>query len=505
MSKSPVIAPTDAYSALLTRMRELRVADSIEQILDWDSETYMPRGAAAHRGEQAALIAGVAHERRTSDELGALLERAARETGGDPVRETNVREMRRVHERAVKLPTALVQEIARSTTVAKEAWSRARADRSFSAFAPHLQQILDLKRQVAERVGWDSEPYDALMDEFEPQARAADVQRVFDELKRELVPLVQALTSAKRQPDLALLSRPAAVEGQQRFNRLVSEAMGFDFTAGRLDISTHPFCTGITTRDVRLTTRYNERYMPQSLFGVMHEVGHGLYEQGFLAEHEFTPMAAAVSLGIHESQSRMWENMVGRSAAFWRHFYPRLQAEFDSYRDVPESAWVFAINNVRPSLIRVEADEVTYGLHIMLRFEIERRMIAGKLAVADIPQAWNEGVRSLLGITPPDDAAGCLQDIHWSLGIFGYFPTYQLGNLYAAQLYAAAERAMPDLEAKIAAGQMRPLLDWLRTNVHHHGRRYRAHELVKVVSGSELSPRPFLDYLNGKYRALYGV
>jgi carboxypeptidase Taq len=262
---------------------------------------------------------------------------------------------------------------------------------------------------------------------------------------------------------------------------------------------------GLTPRDVRLTTRYDERFIPAALFGTMHEAGHGLYEQGLDPAHVYTPMAAAVSLGIHESQSRMWENVVGRSRPFWQHYYPLLQLEFSSLKDVPLEAWYFAINAVRPSFIRVEADEVTYNLHIMLRFDLERRLIGGKLPVRDVPAAWNDGMKSLLGITPPTDAEGCLQDIHWSMGIFGYFPTYALGNLYAAQFFAQAQRDIPQLDARIARGELRPLREWLRARIHRHGQRYRAGELVQVVTGRPLSPQPFLEYLNAKFRPLYGI
>lgn len=496
---------TAAYETFLQRVRDIQLGGSIEAVLDWDSETYMPKRAAAHRAEQIALIAGITHERRTSEEFGKLLAAAERETNGDAAHATNVREMRRAFDRAVKLPTSLVKDIARAVTLGKEAWQEARKESNFAKFAPSLERLLDLKRRVADYVGWTTEPYDALMDEYEPAAKSADVQVVFDKLKSELVPLVAAIANAPRKPDLGILHREAPKAAQDAFNRKIAAAMGFDFDSGRLDISAHPFCSGFTMSDVRITTRYDEKYMPQSLFGVMHEAGHALYEQGFNPQHAFTPMASAVSLGIHESQSRMWENTVGRSLAFWKHFFPALQEAFPSMADVALDAWVFAINNVRPSLIRVEADEVTYGLHIMLRFNLERKLMANKLAVKDVPDAWNDGMKSLLGITPPNDAQGCLQDIHWAMGIYGYFPTYQLGNLYAAQFYEAARKALPDLDERIARGDLQSLLKWLRENIHQHGQRYRAGELVRVVTGRDLSHQPFIDYLNAKYRPLYGI
>jgi carboxypeptidase Taq len=497
--------PSTAYDQFIRRVKEIQTAGSIEALLDWDQETYMPPKGAEARAAQLALVAGIGHEKMIGGDFARLLEQVERENDGDPVVATNVREVRRVFDRKVKLPTALVEEIARTTTLAKGAWTQARAESNFARFAPHLEKLLDLKRQVAERIGYTTEPYDALLDEFEPGARVADVQRVFEEIKRELVPLVQAIKSAPQQPDAAILTRPCPVAQQTAFGLRVAEAMGFDFAAGRLDTTTHPFCSGFSPLDVRITTRYDERYLPMSLFGIMHEAGHALYEQGLDPAHAWTPRGAAVSLGIHESQSRTWENLVGRGRPFWQHWFPKLQAEFPALQDVKLDDWYFAINTVRPSLIRVEADEVTYNLHIMLRLDVERRLLTGELKVSDVPAAWNEGSRALFGILPPDDAHGCLQDIHWSLGIFGYFPTYALGNLYAAQFFAAAQQAMPDLNATIARGDLRPLREWLRANIHCHGQRYRATELVKVVTGRPLSPAPFIAYLNAKYRPLYGL
>jgi carboxypeptidase Taq len=494
------------YETFVGKVREINTFRAVESLLDWDQETFVPRRAAAHRAGQLALIAGFAHERLTSDELGNLLGALERDAqGGDPVRATNVRELRRQFDRAVKIPTKLVQEIAMASSLAKEAWAKARKASKFADFAPHLQKLLELRRQVADHVGWKSEPYDALMDEFEPGAKAADVQAVFDQVKAEVVPLVAAIKTAPQQPRREVLTRHCPQAQQAAFNRRLAEAMGFDFEAGRIDISTHPFCSGQTPTDVRMTTRYDEKYAPMSLFGTMHETGHGLYEQGLPVEHTGTPMANAVSLGIHESQSRLWENQIGRSRPFWEHFFPLLQREFPAMADVTLDDWHFAINTVAPSFIRVEADEVTYNLHIMLRFEIEREMIGGKLAVKDVPARWNALMQQYFGLTPPNDAEGCLQDIHWSMGAFGYFPTYALGNLYAAQFCETARKALPDLDGQLRRGDMRPLLGWLRTNIHQHGMRYRAAELVQVVTGRPLSHQPFVDYLKGKFRPLYGL
>ncbi len=497
--------PSKTYQKLIERVKEVQIATSLEGLLDWDQETCMPAKATETRAAQMAFAAGVGHERLIDKKFGRLLEQAEQEVDSDPVIATNVREVRRVYDRKIKLPTKLVQEIASATALAKEAWVKARTDANFPHFAPHLEKLLDLKRQVAEQVGYTTEPFDALMDEFEPGARAAEVQKVFDAVKAELVPLVQAIKTAPRQPDTSLLERECPQPKQEQFGRWVAQQMGYDFQAGRLDISAHPFCTGLSPRDVRITTRYDEHYLPMSLFGIMHEAGHALYEQGLDPAHAFTPAGQSVSLGVHESQSRLWENFVGRSRPFWQHYLAPLKAAFPALADVALDDWYFAINTVRPSFIRVEADEVTYGLHIMLRFDLERRMVAGKIKVSDVPAAWNDAMQRLLGITPKSDADGCLQDIHWSLGIFGYFPTYALGNLYAAQFFEAAHQALPDLDERLARGELQPLRDWLREKIHRHGQRYRAGELVQVVTGQPLSPTAFINYLNRKFRPLYGV
>ncbi len=493
------------YERLVAQLKEYATINQVAGLLSWDQETYMPDKAAEDRANQLAYLAGLAHEKLTRDELGRTLETLAAEASEDPVIATNVRETKRERDRAVKLPNQLVKDLAKATTLGQEAWTEARKDSDFSQFEPHLNKLLDLKREVADRIGWDVEPYDALLDDYEPGATAREIEELFGGLKKSLVPLVAAFRDAAKQPDLEILKRSCPPAQQAAFNRRVVESMGFDFAAGRIDVSTHPFCSGSTPNDVRLTTRYDEHYFPTSLFGCMHEAGHGLYEQGLLVEHAGTPMGSSVSLGIHESQSRLWENQVGRSRPFWECWYGTFQETFASLKDVALDDFHFAINNVRPSFIRVEADEVTYGLHIMLRFMIEREMISGKLATSAIPARWNELFTELFGITPPNDAQGCLQDIHWSFAAFGYFPTYQLGNLYAAQIFDAAQRALPDLEEQIRRGELRPLREWLRENVHQYGMRYRAKELIEHVTGAPPSPQPFIDYVERKFKPLYGV
>lgn len=497
--------PSPTYDRFVDHVRSCGILHTIASLLDWDQETYMPPAGAAHRAAQMSVIAGITHERFASDETGRMLEALERDGVEDGVARANVRETRRNYDRAVKLPTTLVREIASATTIAKEAWGKARRDSDFNTFAPHLEKLLDLKRQVAERIGYTTEPYDALMDEYEPGAKAAEVQQVFDALRPELVRLVHAIRDAKRQPDTTVLKRRCPVPEQQEFCHELAASIGFSFEAGRIDTTKHPFCSGFHPSDVRLTCRYDENYLPMSIFGMLHEAGHGLYEQGLDPAQAGLPAGAAASLGIHESQSRMWENFVGRSRAFWEFFLPRMQTRFPTTADISLDAWHFAVNHVSPSLIRVEADEVTYPLHIMLRFDLERQMLSGRLSVRDVPQAWNEAMRATVGVTPESDANGCLQDIHWSLGIFGYFPTYALGNLYAAQFYDRAKAELGDLDANYRRGQFAPLREWLRERIHIRGQQLRPRELVKTVTGEDLSHAPFVAYLNAKFRPLYGL
>lgn len=491
------------YESFLALVKESNLLSSIEALLDWDTETYMPPNGLSARAEELSLVAALAHQRRTDPRVGELLGKLVGKVD-DPAQAANVREVRRTYDRAVKIPEDLVRRIAKASTLAKDAWGKARADNDFPKFAPHLSELLDLKRQMADRIGWKAERYDALLDEYEPGMSTAEVGRVFDSLRGPLSAFVKQVAAAKKKPDASILHRHFPREAQEKFARRMAEVIGFDFSSGRLDVSKHPFCSGTSPGDVRLTTRYNEDFFSPSVFGVLHEAGHGLYEQGLPAEHMFTPMGQAVSLGIHESQSRLWENFVGRSRPFWERFFSEAQAAFpESLPDVSLDAFYSAMNTVAPSLIRVEADEVTYNLHIILRFEMERALLDGRIEVRGVPDAWNAKMKELLGITPPTNREGCLQDIHWSMGAFGYFPTYALGNLYAAQFFAAANRAIPDLGQRIARAEFKPLLDWLRENIHRHGQLYRASELVKRVTGAPLSVEPFLQYIRGKFGAVY--
>jgi carboxypeptidase Taq len=502
----------DAYAELVRRAKELGVLNSCAAVLGWDQQTYMPTHGVGLRGDQLAFLAGLAHAKATDPKVGELL---AAVEGSDLVADpesdaaANVRELRRGYDRSTKLPTALVEELARVTTAAQQAWQQAKAANDFPAFRPHLEKVVALKRQEAQAVGYADHPYNALLDEYEPGATVAEVREVFAGLTRDLVPLIRAIGASGKKPDRSVLERDYPVERQKVFAEAAAAAFGFDFAAGRLDTTAHPFCSGVGPGDCRITTRYNPRFFSEAFFGVLHETGHALYEQNLPAEHFGTPLGAACSLGIHESQSRLWENQVGRGRAFWGHFFPRLRQTFPTaLAGVEFDRFYFAVNEVRPSLIRVEADEATYNLHVALRFELELGLVSGDLAVADLPGAWNERFKALLGLDVPDDTRGCLQDIHWSFGGIGYFPTYTLGNLYAAQLMSAARRALGGTDATDAdfsRGEFGRLKSWLTENIHRHGQRFRAGELCRRATGEPLSARPFVSYLNEKFGPLYGV
>lgn len=498
------------YQELLKLLREAAVLNSCASLLGWDEQTYLPQAGSAHRAEQLALLAGLTHERSTAPRIGEVLAELEQSGSlGDPesAMAVNIREARHSYDRATKLPRKLVEELSRTTTLAQSAWVAARKKSSFAEFQPWLERMVGLKREQAEALGYSGGvPYDALLDEFEPGASSTEIAAAFAPLREELVPLVAAIQQSSRRPKVELLTQRFRIEAQKEFAESAAKAIGFDFEAGRLDIAAHPFCSSMGPGDCRLTTRYNEHHFPGAFFGVMHEAGHGLYEQGVDPAAFGSPMGDAVSLGIHESQSRLWENFVGRSRAFWQHFFGAAQQAFpEALTEVSLDDWYAAINDVRPSFIRVEADEVTYNLHIMLRFDLEQPLISGDLQPADVPGVWNEKFSSYFGLTPPDAAHGCLQDIHWSAGLFGYFPTYALGNMYAAQFFEAAQRDLGDLSAQFARGEFRPLLDWLRKNIHSRGKQLRAGQLVQRVTGQPLSHRALLAHLHRKCDALYGL
>lgn len=501
-------SPEQAYAELTERLQSTALLESCASVLGWDEQTYMPPGGAGHRANQLSLLAGMCHERATAPAIGDLLaevEASPLATPADSAAAANIREARRDYDRSTKLPRRLVEELSHTCTLAQQAWVEARKKSNFKDFLPWLEKIVKLKREEAEAIGYGAGvPYDALLDAFEPGMTSADVTRLFTPMRDELVKLIAAIGASGRHPNREIIARRYPADAQREFSIAAARQIGFSFDEGRLDTAAHPFCSGFGPGDTRLTTRYDEHHFPGAFFGTLHEAGHGIYEQGLNRSAYGLPVGVACSLGIHESQSRMWENFVGRSQPFWEHFYPKAQKAFpEALGTTAASEFYWAINDVQPSYIRVEADEATYNLHILLRFDIERPLIAGDLSPADVPGVWNETFTKYFGITPPDDARGCLQDIHWSGGMIGYFPTYALGNMYAAQFFAAANRDNPGLPAAIARGEFTSLKTWLNEKIHRYGRQYRARALVERVTGQSLSPLPLVEHLRQKFAALY--
>lgn len=497
----------NAYAELIRRVREETLLTSCEALLEWDEETYMPAGGVENRSEQLALLAGLLHERGTDPRIcellaelegsGALADRSS------PVA-VNVRELRREYDRSVRLPRRLVEEVARTTALAQKAWAKARADADFASFRPWLEKILELKRAEAECVGYAGEPYDALIEDHEPGMTTKILRRLFDALRKDLVPLVAHIVDSGREPPRRRRTFP--VERQRRFGEGVAAAVGFDLKRGRFDLGVHPCCTGIGPGDCRIILRFDARNFPGGLLTILHEVGHALYEQGLDPRHHGTPMGEPASVGMDESQARLWENRVGRSEGFWRYCYPRARAEFpDGFRGVGLEELYFAVNQVRPSLIRVNADELTYNLHALVRFELERALVSQDLKPADLPAAWNAAYRRYLGIEPANDREGCLQDGHWADGLIAYFPTYTLGDVFAAQLFAQAEAELGNLEGQFAAGEFGELVRWLGRKVYQEGSRYPSARLIELVTGSPPDHRPLVEVLRAKYSALYGL
>ena len=472
-------------------------------LLSWDQSTHMPPGGAEARGRQVATLAKLLHQHVTDPALVELVvSLEADDLQGDDA--ALLRETRRALDRVIKIPPDLFVAMTRQQVRGRQVWEQARKDDDFAAFSPELRTAIDLARQQAAALDDGKPAYDVLHDLYELGSTAAQVATVFDPLRGEVVDLLRAIQESGVRPDVGVLRRDFAEAAQEAFAVDTVKAMGYDFARGRIDRTAHPFATRIGVGDVRITTRYQRDFLSAALFGTIHEAGHAMYEQNLPAEHADTPLGSSASLAVHESQSRMWENLVGRSHAFWQGAYGRLRSTFPgTLDDVPLDAFVAAINDVRPSLIRVEADEVTYHLHVMLRFELERALVERTLAVDDLPGAWREKSLDLLGIDPPNDRDGCLQDVHWSWGMFGYFPTYSLGTLMSVQLWEAMARDLGDLDAIVRAGDFAPILGWLIEHVHRHGSRYSPQELLERATGAPLSAEPYLRYARAKYGALY--
>lgn len=502
--------------ASLKRLREIdteiQLLANMSSLLSWDQETYMPEGAIEDRSRQLSLLSSIIHERETSEEIGSLLAALGADEdhpeGGDDVPDGErayIRQFYRDFRQETKLPADLVRRTAEASSKGQAVWAKARQQNDFSLFRDHLETIINLNIEKAECLGYDEHRYDALLDLYEPYMTTSEVTRVFDGLQADLVPLVESIRAAG-QVDDSFLHRDFPVEKQEAFGRDVLEAMGWEFERGRLDRSVHPFTIDISANDVRLTTRYHHDFLNAGIFGTMHEAGHGLYELGADERLHGTRLAGGTSLGIHESQSRTWENVVGRSRPFWTYWLPKLKGHMAGILDDIElDRFYRGINKVEPSLIRVEADEVTYSLHVILRFRLEKALMEEEIKVDALPEAWRELSGELIGVKPEADAEGVLQDIHWSMGAIGYFPTYALGNLYGAQFWRALEAEVPTVTDSIEHGQLRPILDWQRRNIHSFGRSKSASELIESATGSPLSSDAFTDYLRTKYSEVYSL
>ena len=490
--------PLDRLRALLAQLADLNHA---AQVLDWDSRVSMPHRGAHARADATGTLTRLAHDLLVADATGELLDELRpleEEREHDSVDGALIRLTRRIFDRERRVPGELAAEMSRTSAIAVAAWDEAKAASDFQAFVPHLERQLELKHRYIECFPPRENAYDVLLDEYEEGMTAAQVAAVFDTLKQTLVPLVESLRG--RQDDAELLQGPFPIAGQKRACAHILDAFGVAAGEWRLDETPHPFASNPGVGDIRLTTAYDERDL-NSLFSTMHEFGHGVYEWGIDRAFARTPLDQGTSGAVHESQSRTWENLVGRSRGFWRWFYPQLQPIFrDALGHVDEERFVSAINAVRPGLIRIDADEVTYGLHVILRFEIERQLLDGRLAVSELPEAWNARAGELLRVEARDDAHGVLQDMHWAIGLIGYFPTYQLGNVMSVQIWRRAEQELGHLEEQFARGEFAPLRDWLRENVYRFGSMYPPRELLRRVTGGELDPHPYLEYLTTKFR-----
>ncbi len=493
----------DTLEGLRKRLATVADLGSANALLAWDQQVYMPKGGVEGRAEGMATLSRLAHEHFVDPETGRLLD-AARDLDPETEDGALVRRARRDYERSTRLPSRLVEEMTRAESLAEPAWVEARASSDFSLFAPHLEKILPLQREAAEALGYEDHPYDALLDGYEPGAKKARLEAMFEELKKGIVPMIRRISERGDDGRAAVLRGDFDEAAQEKFGEEVVTAFGYDWDRGRQDRTVHPFCINFGPNDVRITTRFDPEWLSPALFGTMHETGHALYEQGVDPRYARTPLSGGTSMGVHESQSRMWENLVGRSRGFWSHYYPKLQGTFpEPLRDVEPEQFYRAINAVSPSEIRVEADEVTYNLHILLRFELEVALIEGSLAVADLPEAWNAKMEEYLGITPGSYATGVLQDVHWSSGLFGYFPTYTIGNVLSVQFFEEAVKARPEIPEGIQRGEFSALLSWLRENIHRHGSRYLPDEIVECVTGRPLDTAPYLRYLETKFGELY--
>lgn len=499
---------SEKLDQLKERLGEVADIGRAASVLSWDQQVNMPPGGNEARGRQLATLSKIAQEKFISDEVGRLIDEVKKELNGSDSASDEaalVRVAARNYDKARRVPPEFIAEQAIVTSRAFEAWVEAKGKSDFSIFQPHLEKVIELVHKYIAFFPPADNPYDTLLDDFEPGMKTADVKVIFEGLRPEQVELIRAITSRKQVKD-DFLHKKYNEKKLMDFGVDVITKFGYDWSRGRQDKAPHPFETTFSVDDVRITTRYEEDNPIAMLFSSMHEAGHAMYEQGSNPEYERTPLAGGTSLAVHESQSRMWENMVGRSLPFWEHFYPSFKKTFPKQLDgVSLRSFYRAINKVEPSLIRVNADEATYNLHIMLRLELEIGMVEGKIAIKDLPEIWNAKMQEYLGVTPPNDAKGVLQDIHWSGGAIGYFSTYALGNLISAQLWEKINAELGDLDDQIRKGDFSQLLGWLRKNIHQHGQKYEPQTLVERVTGSKITYQPYIRYLTKKYTEIYGL
>jgi len=496
----------ETYDNLIKEIGEVEIMSQIGSLLSWDQEVMMPENGGALRAEQLAWVSKAIHEKITDQKIGDMLDKLESETDHDEIQDANIRLIREQYNKATKKPSWFVEELARHNSKSLKSWQKARAEDDFSIFRDDLKKMIDFNRQLADFLGWEDNRYDALLDIYETGLTVKQVDPLFEGLRNSLVPLVKSvMEKGKQENDDWIDGNVFPIESQENISQYVAKALGFNFDAGRRDKSTHPFCGGPNPDDVRWTTRYDESEPFGSLYGSMHEVGHALYEQGRPRDLDLQPAGHAVSLGIHESQSRLWENQIGRSLEFCEWVLPLWKKEFPHMSETTIDQFWRAVNRTEPSLIRVEADEATYNLHIMIRYEIEKKLINGDLEVDDLPNAWNDAYETYLGIRSPNNSLGVLQDVHWSMGAFGYFPTYTLGNLYAAQLLEAARKDLTELEEQIRQGDFNHLLTWMRKHIHARGSILKPEDLILEVTGKLPTPEPFVSYLRNKLESLYAI
>ena len=489
----------------LATIQDLRAAVAL---MNWDQDIHMPAGAAQGRAQQMSTLSRLGHEHFTDAAIGRLLEALepwAADQPYDSDAAALVRKVRRDYDRETKVPSEFVARFAKARSLANSVWPAAKHANDFAKFAPHLEEIFGMTGEYAGYVGYTEHIYDALLDGYEPDMKASQVEAIFTPLREETVKLVRSVRESGRTVDVSALSGDFDHDTQLALATKMVKAFGYDMNRGRVDEVAHPYCTNFGRDDVRITTTVDPKFFNSNFFSMLHECGHALYEQGSAPELEGTSLAGGVSFGIHESQSRLWENLVGRSRPFWAWAYPQVQASFPHLQGVPSETFYRAINVIKPSLIRIEADEVTYNLHIMLRFELEKAILEGKVKIADLPEEWDQRMENYLGVVPPTVGQGVLQDVHWSLGLIGYFPTYSLGNIISVQLYEAAKADHPGLEDEFAQGKFDTVLGWMRQNIHVHGSKFTPNELLMRATGSEIDSAPYVAYLKRKIADIYGV